>query len=96
MTERPCWVVSDGTTHVVALDSSRSLVTHCRQRLPADSRRHDQLPGLRLCPECVAAYLLPVPCSRATLRLANGSMASRHLWLPAASRSQTLSPILIP
>lgn len=60
MSDPPCWVVSDGNTHVVALDSRGGLVTHCRQRLPAETYRHDRLPSLRLCPECLAAYLIPI------------------------------------
>lgn len=58
MSDPPCWVVSDGNTHVVALDSPGGLVTYCRQRLPADTYRHDRLPSL--CPECLAAYLIPI------------------------------------
>lgn len=55
-----CWVVAGRTVHVLAREDPSGLVTHCRQRLPARALRHERLPGLRLCPECVLAYLLPV------------------------------------
>lgn len=65
MSGRAAWVLcpTDGKAHLLAVEGAHGvlLTTQCGRSLPAGILQHDRLPSRQLCPECVAAYLLPAP-----------------------------------
>ncbi len=65
MSGHASWVLcpADGKAHLLAVESAHGvlLTTPCGRSLPSGILQHDRLPSRQLCPECVAAYLLPAP-----------------------------------
>lgn len=66
MSNRALWAISpaDGQGQLLATETPGLLTTQHRRSLPLGLLRHDHLPTRHLCRECVAAHLLPPPCSR--------------------------------